>query len=441
MKTKVAQTLILAAMLAMAPLVMAGACGNGNYLSVRHAIASWRPAVPPIWSPDGQLVLYNADAAMHWVASDGSSSKSFPHGDEPSLEHERIAGCGNAGCPPLGRLEHAFGISIHNAIVFTKLRDNGVDEPILDILTMQLDGSNRNVIATGEYPSWSPDGTRIAFFNNRGLYVMTSDGLSVKEVVKGSDYLIEGREYPRRSRMLHGSPPVWSPSGSQIAFLVRDLKWPFDSPFDAPSDIYIAQADGSGLDRIADDTVAEPAWSPDGERVAFMQEKVGVSTIYTIRPNGMDMQAIVSFPAGPRQKLTGTDAPRGKMEWSPDGSEIRVQKSPFVIVNSDGTDLRIMVFPWDTLPHYESPYPNFAAYASWSPDDAAIAVYILRGPGYLVPGLFTMMHDWTSQQVLVNEFGRYSDEELIDGLRWIDRDEYMLSLSNKALPNATEVLQ
>jgi hypothetical protein len=54
--------------------------------------------------------------------------------------------------------------------------------------------------------------------------------------------------------------PAWSPDGTKIAFM-RD------------GDIWVMNADGSGLVQLTTDPVYEddPAWSPDGTKIAFMR--------------------------------------------------------------------------------------------------------------------------------------------------------------------------
>ena len=74
--------------------------------------------------------------------------------------------------------------------------------------------------------------------------------------------------------------PVWSPDGERIAFV---------SGGNLNSDIYVMNADGSGITRLthnkADDLSdwsLSPAWSPDGERIAFYSGR----DIYVMNADG-----------------------------------------------------------------------------------------------------------------------------------------------------------
>jgi Tol biopolymer transport system component len=57
--------------------------------------------------------------------------------------------------------------------------------------------------------------------------------------------------------------PAWSPDGSKIAFV---------SQRDGNSEIYVMHADGSNQTRLTDDD-ANPAWSPDGRKIAFASNR------------------------------------------------------------------------------------------------------------------------------------------------------------------------
>ena len=62
--------------------------------------------------------------------------------------------------------------------------------------------------------------------------------------------------------------PAWSPDGRRIAFA---------SDRDGGSNIYVMNADGSGVARLTDSSAGDygPAWSPDGRRIAFASERDG----------------------------------------------------------------------------------------------------------------------------------------------------------------------
>ena len=70
--------------------------------------------------------------------------------------------------------------------------------------------------------------------------------------------------------------PAWSPDGRKIAFVGRldRLAWPPPEPYPAGRhnfEIYVINADGSGLRRLTRNTVADTflVSSPDGRRIAF----------------------------------------------------------------------------------------------------------------------------------------------------------------------------
>ena len=73
--------------------------------------------------------------------------------------------------------------------------------------------------------------------------------------------------------------PVWSPDGERIAFV---------SGGNLNSDIYVMNADGSGITRLThnnDASIRRPAWSPDGERIAFSRRD-GNGDIYVMNVDG-----------------------------------------------------------------------------------------------------------------------------------------------------------
>jgi tricorn protease-like protein len=76
------------------------------------------------------------------------------------------------------------------------------------------------------------------------------------------------------------SEPAWAPDGARIAFVRQ-------GPAVWMTDIFLMNADGSNVVRLTDDgRSSSPAWSPDGTRIAFSSWRNGQTLIYVMRLDG-----------------------------------------------------------------------------------------------------------------------------------------------------------
>lgn len=167
------------------------------------------------------------------------------------------------------------------------------------IWAIDADGGNLTRVAAGRSPTYSPDGRRVAFtkYGNRGfIWVVNADGSGARRLVKApvrfvwevdwnplrgdrlafstgswvsEVYVIEanGREARNLTARLRTSAvePAWSPDGQRIAFASNWSR--------RTAEIYVIDAGGGAPLRLTDNAVfdGEPTWSPDGRRIAFVR--------------------------------------------------------------------------------------------------------------------------------------------------------------------------
>ena len=240
-------------------------------------------------------------------------------------------------------------------------------------------------------PQWSPDGSKIAFYNTSGIYTVNADGSQVSQITLGApssdlrwspdgsriaftstsdgndEVYVVNSDGSRLNQITHhncvwGAGEVeWSPNGQWIAyrFLRRwnhecDENWKLDSAL-----ISSIRSDGSLVqERTGRIGASNPAWSPDGSRIAFNTD----SGVYTVHADGGGIYQISQAGRVPL--------------WSPDGSRIAFNADNGVYtVNADGSQLT-QVSPEETR------------FLSWSPDGSRIAflgedrnIYVVNADG------------------------------------------------------------
>jgi Tol biopolymer transport system component len=208
-----------------------------------------------------------------------------------------------------------------------------------EIYVMNADGTGvtrlTNNTTADKAPAWSPNGTKIAFVSNRAdqhdeIYVMSANGSGVTQLNKN---------LPEQGcNTCHGGAveaPTWSPDGTKIAFLRRatifswdiDLMNPdgsgvtrltnagfagrlswgrtgkiaFDPHVDpgvgfSDYEIAVVTVNGAAVTRLTNNTAQDeyPSWSPDGTKIAFESNRGGNFEIYLMNANGTGTTRLTS---------------------------------------------------------------------------------------------------------------------------------------------------
>ena len=221
-----------------------------------------------------------------------------------------------------------------------------------DIYVMDADGSHvKDLTNEGtlgdQTPAWSPDGTSIAFM--RGC--TPSDCLDPHIAVVGVDgshlhEITSGPNFDYR--------PTWSPDGLRIAF-ERDFP-------DGTSAIEIASADGTGLRRVlTSPCYLDPAWSPDGSRISFWNCQL--PGLQVVDPATGHVTTIVRASALPAAYVPVDEGPYDRWSsWSPDGRWLALGNC---CEGSDGVPLMIVSADGRTV--NQVPNGSSATSPSWSP--------------------------------------------------------------------------
>ena len=241
------------------------------------------------------------------------------------------------------------------------------------IVTMRADGSARTRITAGGafslVPSISPDGSRIAYTSDRSghyeVYTIRADGTDERRITQ-SDPLVTF------------VGPKYSPDGTKLLVAMRE------SPADPNQDLYILNADGTGtLQRLTTgvENAESRAWSPDGTRVVFNNVVNGVGQIFVVNTNGTGMKQITTNSANtPPLNIGGFFPPiRGDVTpaWSPDGEWIafasdRTGNFEVNIVRPDGSSLSQVTYTtsnelslgWRPLPGLTVETPGYPVMAN-----------------------------------------------------------------------------
>ena len=196
------------------------------------------------------------------------------------------------------------------------------------------------------------------------LFKLTYSGLSdryheIRGTFDNSIYA-GGKQFANPAKTYVGNQP-------RIAFM---------SDRDGDHEIYIMNADGSGVLQLTDNDSGDwaPSWSPDGRRIAFYSDRDGDWEIYVMNADGTGVV-----------RLTDNDSADIRQRWSPSGQRIAFSSDrdgdhEIYIMNADGTGVVQLTDndDGDRLPTF-SPDGNRIAFSS--DRDGDYEIYIMNADG------------------------------------------------------------
>lgn len=258
----------------------------------------------PMWSPDGKKIAYVSRAPqsmnIYVMDADGTNKKLLASGG---------ISMGPSWSPDNKKIVYAHADLIP-----------GGQTVALDIWVMNADGTNKiqltKEVSDDNIPTWSPNGTKIAFTSNRvgnryQIFVMNADGSNPKALTTAYfDTIIQ--------QDIEQKVPAWSPDGRYIAYWagveanvqsVPGVEFPGDV-----WNVWVMNADGSNQRKliIGDD----PAWSPDSKTILFP-----ACPSFTAPPGcsggGSLSVGGISPDGSQRRILFQTNGDFGRVSWQP----------------------------------------------------------------------------------------------------------------------------
>lgn len=224
--------------------------------------------------------------------------------------------------------------------------DEGTGPPVEPFATSTTDpglvGLDGSIISRVQLPpdAWEPtlsaDGAWIA-------YVTTSTDVGVCGACKAGTYIVAVRVDGSGSHYVtvHTAPgtvvvdqPAWSPDGSRIAFIGLTGA--------SLGNVFVVDADGTHLRRLTSGRTQKgwPSWSPDGTHIIY-NDAGSIPLDSDGYSNTQEIYSVAADGSTAPVRVTTNHFNDSEAVYSPDGSQIALfQGGPVVIMNADGTHAR-----------------------------------------------------------------------------------------------------
>ena len=233
------------------------------------------------WSPDGQTI-----AAVAYMDSSFTTWSIYVFNADGSNPLRLTNTIGAADSEPAWSPDGA-------RILFTRIEFTTSYHFRSDLWLMNADGSEQHLVVTDGFAGkWSPDGMRLIYTHNKTgnyeIYTSNIDGTDERRLTDTS---------------ADESYPSWSPDGTQIAFSVSTGEW--NAPESANTfEIFVMNSDGTGMRQLTDNTATDvySRWSPDGSLLAFGSDRAesGHFDIYVMDADGLFIWLVTHTPSGAR---------------------------------------------------------------------------------------------------------------------------------------------
>jgi Tol biopolymer transport system component len=283
----------------------------------------------PAVSPDGKRILFASERDGNWDIY----LFDWPTFSQTRLTDDPLPDMSPSWSPDGTRIAYQHNVPDAGGPV------------LVEHMVMNSDGSNKTIVSSGaawngnEPPAWSPDGTRIAFSDGSGVKVVSVAG---------------GREVVRFAHpdAVAYYQPAWIDDG-RVAFT-------------GDGQIRIGEVSSGAVSMVFGTSgfAQLPLWSGTLSRLAYFSLEGGSARLLSARPDGSEPYTLAEFSAGSI----------GHAAWSPDGR--------FIAYQTD-RDVRVAIAE---MPGYRAGAPLFSIAPNTSPSDLLSVSWLSNSSGFVFVG-------------------------------------------------------